>query len=272
MSADAIAASPSCRQTCTADKKLASSDCTESYLSCKDTCREDKELCMHDVTEIKDTCIEDCSGNSSCTRSCNTEFRAAKKICSLTECNKHCTREKNDCRTLTDATYRPCSKYCIEEQNISCGNYSPGERFVQGCSVCACTYEGNISCVETELCGFSSTAVPKAVCAEQGLYQQLCNGPYFDIVCTAANYCICEGDADYSCPAAYTCLDDFNIKAPRTEPIPGWKTLLGEPLGDIGICVKELNLSGCGNGVCDYMICDNCTPVENEFTCPADCA
>ena len=73
-----------------------------------------------------------------------------------------------------------------------------------------------------------------------GFYHEVCNGPYFDIICSPQKFCICDGEDGYSCPGNYTCNHKIRNLLPRKgNTVQGYKDQLGNELGDIGICEKQ---------------------------------
>lgn len=175
---------------------------------------------------------------------CNKDFKSCKNNCSKKDkdCLYECYIEKKGCLDKINFKFSDCSKNCIYlSKNITCGNRILGEIFFEGCDLCRCEYNKKINCKKTDFCNYDKVLRNKTQCiSNKGLYQQLCNGPYFDIVCSKDNFCLCEGDNNYSCPEEYTCLHEFSLSLTRRGyTLPGWKTLLGKPLGNIGICAKK---------------------------------
>ena len=182
----------------------------------------------------------------------------------------------NSCFRFLNSDFLDCQKYCaFKDKNITCenGKYLLGETVAIGCRICKCKDNGKLSCKKTDFCNFQDISTNKDECMMSGgLYQQLCNGPYFDIVCSKDHFCLCEGINNYSCAPGYKCLKEFsNSLTRKSNTIPGWKTLLGFSLGDIGICTKVPELINCGNGICENKICKNCPEPETSYNCPEDC-
>lgn len=222
-----------CKTVCVSDKKLDKDNCSSLYSSCKDNCNKER-LCMNSCVKEKTTCLKQASSN-----------------------------------------FLKCSKKCMYiGKNITClnGKYNAGETFLEGCRVCECQYNSRVSCKKTDFCNFNEVLNDKTVCeTNNGLYQQLCNGPYFDIVCSQSNFCLCDGNNNYSCPKNYYCLHDFSLSLTRRGyTIAGWKTLLGVQLGNIGICAKKPELLNCGNGICENILKEN-KEAETILNCPEDC-
>jgi hypothetical protein len=219
---------------------------------------------------------------------CNNEFKECINSCSeisyylrKRECNSFCSLEKKDCSDKIKFQFSSCSRDCrlkISSVNISCenGKYLIGDMFLKDCEVCKCNYDSKISCKKTNFCNFKSVRIDKEYCEENnGKYLALCNGPYFDIICSKASFCLCEGLNNYSCPEDYACIKQFNINlnVRKSETIPGWKTLIGQTLGDVGICAKKPDLANCGNGICEDIVCMSldCPNAETKLNCPEDC-
>ncbi len=189
-------------------------------------------------------CKKECSSSkSNVTNLCNQDFVQCRNNCSKKDkdCNYECDIEKRNC--LSEISFRlgSCTRNCIYIfKNITCGNHSLGEVFYDNCSICKCEYNRRINCKKTDYCNHKKILRNKNQCiSNNGLYQPLCNGPYFDIVCSKDNFCLCDGNNNYSCSADYICLHEFNPSLTRRGyTLTGWKNLLGADLGDIGICVK----------------------------------
>jgi len=222
-----------CRKECSSIKKIDRSNCLSDYKLCKDDCAKDRT------------------------------------------CKKLCSNEKKSCTKEVSLDYKDCSKKCkYLGKNITCldGKYKGGESFLDGCQICECKYNSRVSCKKTDFCNFNEVLDDEPVCSSNnGLYQQLCNGPYFDIVCSKDNFCLCSGDNEYSCPENYYCLHEFSPGLTRSRyTLKGWKTLLGASLGDIGVCVKKPVLETCGNGICENVITSG-KDAETFLNCPEDC-
>jgi len=190
-------------------------------------------------------------------------------------CLNKCNKEKINCLKLVNSDYSKCSKKCAYlGKNITClgGKYNAGDVFLDSCQICECGYNSRVSCKKTDFCNFNEFLNDSSKCeSNNGLFQQLCNGPYFDIVCSHDNYCLCSGFDNYSCPENYYCLHNFSLSLTRRGyTIAGWKTLLGVQLGDIGICVKKQQIDSCGNGVCENIVKPG-KEAETFLNCPEDC-
>ena len=221
-------------------------------------------------------CREECINNKNLEREkCYSHYESCKEECTDRKCIRLCYNENKDCLKKSKDEYLKCSKKCAYiGKNTSCmnGKYKAGETFLSGCQICECNYNKRISCKKTDFCNFKEVLKDKNQCeSSNGLYQQLCNGPYFDIVCSKDNFCLCDGNNDYGCPENYLCLHDFNPSLTRRGyTIAGWKDLLGFPLGDIGICAKKPILESCGNGICENMVIEG-REAESSVNCLQDC-
>lgn len=199
-----------CKKQCAIDRTFAIKNCNENYNQCNTNCKNEYKECIK--TNDRRLCRNDCS--------------------------KDCSLNKKQCLTEASFRYDNCPKNCkYLSVNIVCNNHKLGDVFYENNQICRCESNSKIYCKKLTSNEFK---VDKTLCKNnKGLYQQLCNGPYFDIVCTSDSYCICEGNNGYSCPNNYSCVKNFSISPRRSNTVPGWKTLLGFELGDIGICKKN---------------------------------
>ena len=225
-------------------------------------------------------CKKECTTNKTKDQNiCENKFDTCKNICNSRDrkCLSNCSSERKTCLDKKNSDYLNCQKKCsIIGKNITClkGKYYPGETFLQGCDSGYCNYDSKVTCKKTNFCNYQGQNLTENICKiNNGLYQQLCNGLYYDIVCSADNFCLCDGKNNYSCPGEYYCLDNFSLSLTRRgQTITGWKTLLGFPLGDIGICVKKPILNNCGNNLCENICIEkDCSNTENFLNCPQDC-
>lgn len=275
----------SCKRTCNIDMRTVKKECIETRNVCIADCRTDSKICKSAYLEEYATCKQSCNvlenkDKRDCLKDCNNEKNIARKDCSIKDCVHECNDDRNSCYDIVKFGYDNCKDGCsyIFEEVQSCngGEQQAGEMFMEGCNICRCGFDGEVDCKTTEFCNFDKPKIEETSCVESGgLYQQLCNGPYFDIVCTPKKYCVCEGLGEYSCPENNVCLTDFNVRLPRVkQTIEGFKDLLGNPLGDIGICVQSPELETCGNGVCENLVClsTECPTAENSINCPEDCS
>jgi hypothetical protein len=145
-----------------------------------------------------------------------------------TKCIRDLGTYNHDCLEECSSILKP--KGCLDN------TIKIGEVFTEGCNICECKINGKISCKKEEFCNMNVSVEENSCVQAGGLYQQLCNGPYFDIVCSAQNFCICGGNFNYTCPQNNICLKDFISPNKRLTTITGWKTLSGVALGDIGVC------------------------------------
>jgi hypothetical protein len=132
---------------------------------------------------------------------CESSFKECRTLCFSTECKRECSLEKRDCIIQSNKDYNSCKSLCINNQ--------------------------------------IDFSINESVCQNSGgLYQEICNGPYFDIVCSQQKFCICGGNFNYTCPVDYLCVMKFASPNKRLPTIDGWKTLIGVKLGNIGLCGK----------------------------------
>jgi hypothetical protein len=231
----------------------------------------DKEAinkCKINCTAIKNIEIKNYTAN----------YNQCKINCENSQCVKLCNNERKNCIKYANEDRTECSKSCpytIENNLVTCTSrtniYKAGQKFMENCSICQCGYNGKIKCENTKNCNFNNFTISKSDCeSSNGLYQQLCTGPYFGIKCSADYYCQCEGDNNYQCPEDYVCIKNFYVDKIRTGD-PRWKNFLGKDLGDIGICAKNQNIESCGNGICNNLIVNRGDIPENHLNCPQDC-
>ncbi len=225
----------------------------------------ESRICKNECNNIKNLDKKDCHSN----------YESCKEECTDRKCIRLCYNENKNCSKEVNSEYLKCQKKCkYINKNITCmnGKYKAGETFLQGCEICECNYKKRISCKKTDFCNFKDVLNDKNICeTNNGLYQQLCNGPYFDIVCSQSSFCLCDGDNNYNCPDEYVCIHNFNPSLTRRGyTITGWKDLLGFSLGDIGICAKKPVLESCGNGICENVVIEG-EDAESPVNCPMDC-
>lgn len=200
---------------------------------------------MYLVSAFHSTDFKNCSTECRTTQkegldSCKANYETCKQECNDSSCTKNCSKEKTACVRNANENYKECKKDCKAEVMPKCLNetYKYGETFAQGCELCECKANGKVSCKKESFCNLNVTVSEEECSQNGGFYQALCNGPYFGIVCSQKEFCICGGDNNFTCPADYQCLTDFVSPNKRTT-IGGWKTLLGNPLGEIGVCGKN---------------------------------
>lgn len=227
--------------------------------ACKKNCTIDEKNIIDGYKTDYNYCIKNCSGKN-------------KQTC-IFLCKDDKTFYLNKLKFIFENCKRDCINK-IKNPDATClsSKYRAGDIFLQDCSICRCDFNGKISCKKTPYCNFDKVAAKEQDCTN-GFYHELCNGPYFDIVCSKYKYCICSGNNEYTCPEDYTCVKNFTLSINRRDnTIPGWKTKIGEDLGDIGVCGKNPMLTDCGNGVCDNVICKACDTAETVLNCPVDCS
>jgi hypothetical protein len=260
-----------CKKDCRETKKFESNNCKEAYNDCRGSCKLNYNTCVDNQKEIKEECKEDCT-DSKCKSQCNKDYNLNKKeLCAYTECKKECSTTRKECRSTVTSVYKDCKDSCpyvALDDNITCeGGYKPKETFAQGCEFCQCNYNGKITCEKTDYCQLPNAEnIDETLCTNSGgLYQALCKGPYFGVACSNKYFCICEGDDQYTCPLEHSCVKDFIPPKIKESSIQGWRDLLGQPLGDIGVCAPNLEIESCGNEICEP------TQLETDLTCPEDC-
>lgn len=158
----------------------------------------------------------------------------------IKDCKKSCILNKKQSYVECKYNYKECRTECKNSANNSKERRECYKECRQNVRECKANSRANYTECRNE-CKNLFAPVPlsnQTLCEENnGFFHQICNGPYFDIVCSASKYCICEGINDYSCPENYNC--DKNIKhlLPRKgRTIRGYKDLLGNKLGNIGVC------------------------------------
>jgi hypothetical protein len=266
-----------CKKDCRIDKKVELNECRNEFSTNRNECKSKYKSCIEEQKTILESCIVTCENDRSCVRTCKKEYTKNKRHeCNRSECRRNSSTSYRECRTDTISNYKSCSQGCqftAFEKNITCldGIYKAGDEFLEGCNSCTCKFTGEISCKKTKFCNFNNVKVdPEHCLASGGLFQGLCRGPYFGIGCSQKNYCLCEGINNYSCPSNHTCVTDFIPPRIKAGSIPGWKTLLGAPLGNIGICAVDPLLENCGNGICENILNGNVI-AETVANCPIDC-
>lgn len=210
------------------------SDLRKEINSCKKTCVLDKKEVLNNVNSNYKICLDSCNSDTNLTRS-------DKRICS-----KSCKSERKDLIKDAKLEARECTnncKYRVQNLNVSCSfnnqTYQAEDKFVDSCQTCECNYQGNIVCKPQRNCGFSNFTFTEESCtSSNGLFQRLCNGPYFGQKCSVKNFCQCSGDNEYSCPLNSVCVKNFTVPdIPMI--IPKWTDTNGNLLGDIGICAHQ---------------------------------
>ena len=182
-----------------------------------------------------------------CNQNCSDNFLIEKNDCNLNYKNctspirMNCFKEKVQCLKNATDEYKSCKEDCkiLRAEPCANGSVKKGDSYVFGCEKCECKAKGKVSCKLDGFCNKNITITENICELGGGLFQQICNGPYFDIVCSQQNFCFCEGSFNYTCPLDYECLKDFISPNTRQHTTKGWKSMLGVPLGDIGVCVKK---------------------------------
>ncbi len=196
----AISEKQMCKRAASQERRAEYKTCINDYKECRKNCGQEKKSCLTEVKQDYAKCREQCIDRE-CKRTCSQKMRAEKKECSKRECLRECRDEKNECKKQAKNKYQEAKEAC----------------------------ETTVFEVSQEECE-----------AAGGLYHEICNGPYFDIICSPQKFCICNGNNEYSCPSNYTCNHKIkNILPRKGNTIQGYKDFLGNELGDIGICEKQ---------------------------------
>jgi len=153
-------------------------------------------------TQIKE-CKQDCRANRVLDKiECKASYEECREDCRGYSCRRTCTQEKNLCLKEANDDYKVCQDICKH--------------------------------------GLFDFSISQDSCTEAGgFYESLCNGPYFGVVCTQTKFCMCKGNEDYSCPVNYSCVKNFKTAYMQYYSVEGWVNLLGQPLGNIGLCAKN---------------------------------
>lgn len=216
---------------------------------------------------------------------CAQNYKTSISSCNLLvgyyekrECKKEASLDRKSCIKESNLVYTQCRSDCPLKAlnpdakcNYNDEVFNASQLFQKQCQKCRCNFDGNIKCEDIPNCGFSNFTIIEEKCIESnGLYQKLCNGPYFGQKCSSINFCQCSGINNYSCPNNTFCLHNFTIPdIPMI--IPKWTDTSGNLLGDIGICANYPHIENCGNGICENIVGKN-KIAENIFTCPSDCS
>jgi hypothetical protein len=203
LAAGVIAASQTireCKREVSAEKRAEYKECFGDYKECRKNCSQEKKTCVQDAKEKYYECRENCTDRY-CKRECSKSYRTKRKECSKKECLKECRKEKNERKNEAKEKYKKNREKCE-------------------------TTPFDVGQEDCEKAG--------------GFYHEICNGPYFDIICSPKKFCICDGESEHGCPANHTCNHHIrNLLPRRMHTIQGYKDLLGNELGDIGICEKQ---------------------------------
>jgi hypothetical protein len=201
----------SCNRTCNLVSNSEKRVCSDENKECRLSCADDLSSCRIAAALEYNLCKSEClildkDQRRVCLAECSDEFRATRAECTLeaTECRNSCKDEKVICEDSVAEDLLQCRASCEVESVEEEFNFDVSEN----------------ECVEAG-----------------GFYQQLCKGVYFGIVCSQHSYCHCDGFNEYTCPENYYCEKDFGITVRgRGQSLPGWKSLLGQDLGDVGLC------------------------------------
>jgi hypothetical protein len=278
-----------CKSGCRLSYSGAIGSCNDDYKACSTLCHSGYDSCRLEHKTTYEQCELECAIThdpkqesltrkeayevrrelNRCNYQCARTYVQGKRACSISDCRRQCATEKRDCVTGARDDYKGCCQACDESgfDHITCqdGAYTAGTVLLRGCDTCTCGYDGELNCKESPTCNYD-VSITEEECTG-GLFQPLCAGPYFRLRCSREKYCLCGGDAGYTCPENSVCLHEFKAKIPPT--LKGYRDKLGQPLGDIGICGKRPET--CGNGICENIVCDDCPQPESQVTCPEDC-
>lgn len=245
----------SCIKSCIINTKNNINDCHSEFDICSENARVQLKDCSHYSGKNKTACMKDARNE-------------------IIECNA----DKKVCLKDIDNSVSRCKKKCsYTGKNITCekGKYNAGDVFLNQCDKCECNGNGKVSCKTTEFCNFASSNISKETCESNGgLFQKLCAGSIMSSKCTKEFYCQCGGKFNFGCENGSICLYDFYLNKNRKGQFsqewieyPDYRKI-----GNIGICVKKLQLTYCGNGICEN-ICDddNCSLAETSYNCIEDC-
>jgi hypothetical protein len=203
-----------CNRECSVQKNLEGRECRANNSECRNSCRVEYRDCRNTAREDRKLCREECGNlsergeRSICNRNCSEVYYGQiRNVCDYRSCRNECNDIREECEEGVGLLLDECKQSCIPE---------------------------------VEFVPYNNYSISEDECAEAGgFYQGLCKGPYFRSNCTQDKYCICEGVNNYSCPVNYECVKEHGIVVRgRGESYQGWRTLLGEDMGDIGICGK----------------------------------
>jgi hypothetical protein len=194
-----------CSKNCSITKDNQVNLCDQDYKQCRNGCNSEKKACIENAKDLNEECRNSCSLHNGtakrmCIMNCSLENILKKEKCSKTGCVQDCVDGRKDCKEKVMVRSMNCKKDC-----------------------------DGLTVLNKEQCDSAG-----------GLFYLICKGLYFDIICSKQKFCICDGDENYSCPSNYTCNHNLDNILPRNiHALKGYKDLLGNPLGDIGICMKE---------------------------------
>jgi hypothetical protein len=196
-----------CNKNCIFPREAEIKNCSEDYTECISQYHTEKKLCLDILKKQHEECRNNCSSSGriekgKCLNNCSKEKTSEKEKCNQFWQEKDCAKNMKDCKEESRINYLNCSNDCSRRIILS-----------------------------KEQCNDSG-----------GFFYNLCNGPYFDIVCSKEKFCICGGNNNYNCPENYYCEQDIKSFLPRRDnTIGGYKDMLGKNLGDIGICQELQN-------------------------------
>jgi len=193
-----------CKKDCSFNKRIDIKTCNNAYKECRQVCNDNKKSCLYNVSEDYQICKEECDlliDKRTCKRECVRQKIHDKKNCSKRECLAECRKERKNCKRYVKVKWLDC-------------RYN---------------------------CSFSQVSLSQEECENAGgFFHQICNGVYYDIICSPDKFCICDGFGDYQCPANYSCNHNIKKYLPRKQhTVKGYKDLLGNALGNIGVCMKD---------------------------------
>lgn len=183
---------------------------------CNEDCKLEYNEAVSECGNLQTDCLENCEGKH-CRNTCFKE----KKVC-LKE-----AREKRQLCTLT------CKRGFSGCED---GAYEFKETFTEGCDVCECNVNGRVTCKREPYCNKNVSISAESCEANGGFYYPICKGPYFSVVCSQQNLCLCGGNAEWTCGEGQECFYDFVSPLKKKGSIKGFRDLLGRPLGDVGVC------------------------------------
>ena len=290
-----------CRKDCTLDKRESLKTCSAEGKACLDLCKQETNICKDAMDAQHDVCVDVCQDSynaiinnspstlekrnatkalNSCKRSCFTNMSSQKReFCDYDSCRSDCSDVRRECVDTRNTDYQACTAGCrmsVLNESVTCenGRYSYGQIVLDGCKRCSCNSDGKLRCESDPWCNFKNMTVEQTLCDESGgKYHQLCAGNIYAMRCTNEFYCLCDGNANFTCPANHYCLKEFHTNGIIRGNLKVWADKGGKPLGDIGLCAQMPALESCGNGVCEDVTCASldCPVAETDVNCPVDC-
>ena len=243
---------------------------------CQNNCSKNNNQELKDCTSEFKNCINETTVQANCSHISSSNLRN-QCVRALNKELVKCSSNEESCLEQTRNNLQNCNQICnYASKNITCenGKYNAGDYFLDGCNSCKCNFNGKIQCLKSNFCNFNDFSITEAECiSNKGLFQQVCGGETYSKQCSADSYCQCSGVFNYTCPQDYTCLKNFTITGIKTSYASlGWIKLPGLAMGNSGICVKNQNISTCGDNICENK-CNNtnCKNAETSYNCPVDC-